>query len=63
MNEINRELANIMTDLQIAAQGKKEPTSSTEEYADDINKRISLIERRLDELKYFLTKHGLNDWE
>ena len=63
MNEINRELANVMTQLQIAAQGQKEPINSTEEYAADIKERITNIERELDALKFVLTKHHLNDWE
>jgi len=62
MDKINYEIANIMTSIQIASQGKKEPSNSTAEYVEDINKRIGDIERGLDELKHYLTKHNLNDW-
>ena len=62
MDKINMDIADIMTNIQIASQGKKEPTDSQAEYAADINNRIGDIERGLTELKHYLTKHNLNDW-
>ena len=62
MDRINHDIADIMTNIQIASQGKKEPTDSQAEYVEDVNKRIGDIERYLTELKHYLTKHHLNDW-
>lgn len=63
MNKINKEIANIMKDIQKAAQGYKLPSDPQHEYVEDINNRISDIERYIIELKHYLTKHDLNDWE
>ena len=56
-------IVNLVNDIQIAAQGEKDPSDNRDEYIADVNARITDMESGISVLKFELTRQDLGDWE